>query len=66
MRDVYMVHVGPTGSVFVKTLDFFRTGGGFREEWGNHWVPLVANSIEHARELGCKLPGARPFENQAR
>lgn len=64
--DVYMVQVNCAGSVFVKELDFFRTQGGFREGWGRAWVPIVAESIEDARELGCRLPGARPYSKQAK
>ena len=65
-RDVFMVNVNRvTGSVFVKTLDFFRDQGGFREEWGTHWFPVVASSIEEARRIGCTHPGARPYERQA-
>lgn len=64
-RDVYMVHVGPSGSVFVKTYDFFKSQRGFEQEWGEAWVPLVATSIEDARKKGCKLPGAKPWEQQA-
>ena len=66
VRDVYMVHVNSGGSVFVKTLDFFREQGGFRDDWGTHWVPLVATGIEDARKRGCELPGARPYDQQAR
>lgn len=66
MRGVYMVNVNPhSGSVFVKELEFFRSQGGFTEGWGTHWVPLVAESIEGAREKGCELPGARPYSRQA-
>ena len=64
--DVYMVHVGPSGAVFVKALDFFRSQGGFRQGWGSTWVPIVASTIEHAREFGCRLPGARLYSEQAK
>lgn len=65
--DVYMVLVSQaSGCVFVKALDFFRSQGGFREGWGRSWVPIVAESIEDARELGCKLPGAKPYSRQAK
>lgn len=65
-EDVYMVHVNSGGSVFVKTLWFFREQGGFAEPWGEGWVPIVATSIEDAREKGCLLPGARPYSDQAK
>jgi hypothetical protein len=66
-RDVYMVNVNAfSGCVFVKVLDFFRQQGGFEKEWGTHWVPVVATSIEDAREKGCALPGAKPYERQAK
>ena len=66
-RDVYMINVNQTsGSVFVKDLEFFRSQGGFKQEWGTHWVPIVATSIEDARERGCKLDGARPYDQQAK
>lgn len=66
-RDVYMILVNQvSGSVFVKVLNFFRDQGGFREDWGQNWVPIVATSIEDAREKGCALPGARPYDRQAK
>ena len=65
VRDVYMVLVNAGGAVFVKTLEYYRIQGGFREPWGEAWVPIVATSIEDARERGCALPGARPFYEQA-
>ena len=65
-RQVYMVHVNSGGSVFVKELDYFKSQGGFEQDWGSYWIPVVATSIAEARELGCKFPGARPYERQAR
>lgn len=66
-RDVYMVLVNEfSGCVFVKDLAFFRGQGGFREKWGETWVPIVATSIEDAREKGCSLPGAKPYDKQAK
>jgi hypothetical protein len=66
-RDVYMVNVNEfSGSVFVKTLEFFRSQGGFRETWGLNWRPIVATSIEDARKRGCEHPSARPYERQAK
>ncbi len=66
-RDVYMVHCNSGGSVYVKTLEFFREQGGFVDLWGKNWKPVVASSIEDAREKGCALfPDARPYERQAK
>lgn len=66
-RDVFMVLVNQqSGCVFVKDIGFYRSQGGFREDWGRNWVPIVATSIEEAREKGCSLPGAKPYERQAK
>jgi hypothetical protein len=67
-RDVFMVlAVEASGSVMVKTLDFFRSQKGFTEEWGRNWRPVMAVSIESARYIGCCLyrTVARPFDRQA-
>lgn len=67
MRDVYMILVvQASGCVFVKELDFFRSQGGFTQDWGKNWLPIVATSIEEARERGCTLPGAKPYCQQAK
>lgn len=61
-RGVYMVNVNKdSGCVFVKELEFFKSQGGFVEKWGEHWEPVVAASIEDAREKGCEFPGAKPY-----
>ncbi len=66
-RDVYMVNVNQfSGCVFVKALDFFRSQGGFTQDWGKNWIPIVATGIEDARERGCALPGAKSYERQAK
>jgi hypothetical protein len=67
MRNIYMVNVNTlSGSVFVKELEFFRSQGGFEDDWGRHWSPVVAEGLEHARELGCAFPDARPYDQQAK
>jgi hypothetical protein len=67
MKDIYMVNVNSfSGCVFVKELDFFRSQGGLEQKWGEHWVPVVATSVEDAREKGCAFPGAKPYEWQAK
>lgn len=62
---VYMVHCNPSGSVFVKTLPFFRYQDGFSAEWGKAWKPVVATGLEDARRLACAMfPNARPWSEQ--
>jgi hypothetical protein len=66
-RDIYMVLCNQdSGCVFVKELEFFRSQGGFQLPWGRNWKPVIAATIEEAREEGCKLPGAKPYERQAK
>lgn len=55
-----------SGCVFVKEIDFFRSQGGFVEDWGKNWIPVVASSIEEARQKGCSVPGAKPYCQQAK
>ncbi|MHB8107661.1 MAG: hypothetical protein ACYDH4_09600 [Candidatus Cryosericum sp.] len=65
--EVFMVLVNSiSGCVFVKALDFFLVQGGFREPWGRNWKFVVASSVEDARKRGCDLPGAKPYEWQAK
>lgn len=67
-RGVYMVMVSEaSGCVFVKAHDFFRSQGGFKEAWGRRWRPVLADSVEDARRLGCEMfPEAKPYERQAK
>ena len=52
--DTYMALCDETsGSVFVKEVEFFRVQRGFREPWGERWLPIFAKSVEHAREKAC-------------
>jgi hypothetical protein len=46
--------VGPE-CVVVKEAGFFAEQGGLTAKWGKSWRPVVADSIEHAREVGAKL-----------
>ena len=57
-REVYFVHYNGA-SVFVKEGEFFKSQGGLKEPWGEHWVPVVATSIEDAREKGYVWFGVR-------
>ena len=53
---MYYVLVKPWG-VYVKEAQFFIDQGGLLDEWGNSWQgPIAADDIEHARQLGAKLP----------
>jgi hypothetical protein len=65
MSKKYMIHVGPSGSVFVKDYDFFIQQHGDTQEWGKHWQQIPADSIEDARQKACGFPGARPYNRQA-
>ncbi len=66
-KDVYMISCNCGGSVFVKTYSYFKSQKGFEEEWGTHWTPVVASSIEDAREKGCSIfLTARPYSMQAK
>lgn len=53
-RQVYMVHYNGSAT-FVKEYDFFKLQGGFEWPWGEDWIPVVATSIEEAREKGFQL-----------
>lgn len=65
-RNVFMVLVNEfSGSVFVKDLEFYRQQGGFKQDWGRKWFPVVALDIEDARKKGCEHPAARPYHRQA-
>lgn len=59
MRNVYMVLIEWTGSIFVKELEFFRKQGGFVQTWGIKWKPIIAENIEDARKMALKLIGRK-------
>lgn len=46
--------------VFVKEGNFFEQQGGLKESWGDEWVEIDADSIEHARRLGEAILPLRP------
>ena len=50
-RNVFMVYVKPTGGVIVQDLLTFRSRGGFTEEWGKAWQPIVARGKAAAETL---------------
>lgn len=67
-RAIYMTMINPASTVFVKELEFFREQGGFVEEWGRDWVPVVARNIDEARELRkemCATEGERKMALRA-
>jgi hypothetical protein len=39
----------------VKEIEFFRSQNGHIDEWGKAWRPVVASSIEDAREIGYRM-----------
>lgn len=41
-----------SGAVYVKEEAFFCEQGGLTEPWGQRWIAVQADSIEHARLLG--------------
>lgn len=41
-----------SAGVYVKEGSFFRSQGGMKEEWGQAWERVEADSIEHARQIG--------------
>jgi NTP pyrophosphatase (non-canonical NTP hydrolase) len=53
----HYVHCNTGNSLFVKEAAFFGQQGGFTEEWGKAWRPVVAASIEDARAQAAVLFG---------
>jgi len=47
-KQTFYVHYNGH-SWYVKTREFFEQQGGFEEEWGKAWSPILATSIEDAR-----------------
>lgn len=52
----YVVFNG--ASHFVKDADFFISQGGLIEDWGRRWRPVVAKSLEDARQISETLDWA--------
>ena len=52
-RDIYMVHVTPTGAILVERYEDFRKLQGFSADWGKAWFAVVGTSIDDARETGA-------------
>lgn len=50
----YAVHKNWADGVFVKEWNFFVEQGGLKEPWGKGWKPIMASSIEAARNKGKK------------
>ena len=42
-------------TVYVKEGEFFKSQGGLTDEWGKSWIPVQAESIEHARSVGMEM-----------
>jgi hypothetical protein len=56
-RDTAPFYVLPReyGHSMVKDGDFFRSQGGLKDDWGKHWIPVHAESIEDARRLADRM-----------
>lgn len=51
-KRVYYVVIGATGVVYVKHGTAFESQGGLIEPWGECWFPVVASTVEAARQKG--------------
>lgn len=47
----HYVHCNSGNALFVKDKDMFDIMGGMTKDWGKNWVPVIASSIEQAREI---------------
>jgi len=43
--------IGGGRHAMVKDADYFRSQGGLTEEWGQEWIPVRADGLNHARLL---------------
>lgn len=48
-------------NAMVKEADYFYSQNGHREEWGSHWIPVVADGIKHANLLAWFIGSKTPF-----
>lgn len=57
LRDTAPFYVLPREHChsMVKGGDFFRSQGGLKDSWGEHWIPVQADSIEDARRLADRM-----------
>ncbi len=52
----------------VKEAEYFKDSGGLDGSWGKHWIPVVADGLDHARLLawfigsGTQHPRTCAFE----
>ncbi len=51
----YVLVTSTGGGPFVKDAAFFIQQGGLSASWSKNWRPVVADSIEHARELAKQM-----------
>ena len=59
IMEKFAIHIGLTGSTFVKGYDFFVSQGGLTEKWGKYWEIVEAESLQAARLIAINRPGAR-------
>lgn len=49
-KPTHYINTNIGGALFVKEAHFFQEQGGLVEPWGESWIPVIAGSIEEARE----------------
>lgn len=59
MAARYFVLIKPW-AIYVKEEQFFEQQGGLQETWGKEWLPVEANSIDHARTIGEQMRENNP------
>lgn len=52
--------IGEGRHALVKEADYFIEQGGLTEPWGDTWIPVVADGINHARLLAWFLGSNTP------
>ncbi len=64
LEAVAVPHVSPEGrfmihnngfNIFVKSVAYFATQGGFSHTWGRNWIRVSATNVEEAREFGIQM-----------
>ena len=53
----HFAHCNSGDALFIKEANFFRSQGGFTDDWGRNWIPVVAASIGDARRQAGEIFG---------